>query len=105
EYRHLRPTLRPGLQIREFYHGLLGGVAWDREVDLAVSCCILNALLALTTVAKVYRTRLHIEELAPAIKNKANSAQDFLQEHLVKPVRESRLEGPSLADAFDQLLV
>ena len=83
----------------------LGGVAWDREVDLAVSCCILNALLTLTTVAKVYWIRLHNEELATTIKNKADSAQGFLQEHLVKPVRESRLEGPSLADAFDQLLV
>jgi hypothetical protein len=82
----------------------LGGVAWDQEVDLAVSSCILSALLTLTTVAKVYRTRLHDAEVASTIKNRADAATDFLQEHLVKPLQESRTEAPVLADAVNQLL-
>jgi hypothetical protein len=82
----------------------LGGVAWDQEVDLAVSSCILSTVLTLTTVAKVYRTRLHDAEVASIIKNRADATTDFLQKHLVNPLRESRTEAPGLADAVNQLL-
>jgi hypothetical protein len=82
----------------------LGGVAWDQEVDLAVSSSILSALLTLTTVAKVYQTRLHDAEVASIIKIRADAAADFLQKHLVQPLRESKTEVPGLADAVTQLL-
>jgi len=82
----------------------LGGVAWDQEVDLAVSSCILSSLLALATVANVYRARLHDAEVISIMKNRADAAIDFLQKHLVEPLRESKMEAPGLADSISHLL-
>lgn len=82
----------------------LGGVAWDQEVDLAVSSCILSALITLSTVAKVYRDRLHDAEVSSILKKAADAANGFLQEHLIEPLKESNTEAPGLADAVDQLL-
>ncbi len=46
----------------------LGGVPWNEEVDIAVSSCVLSALLTLATLAKVYRTRLNDAKLLPYSK-------------------------------------
>lgn len=82
----------------------LGGVAWDKEVDLAIASCILSALLALTTVTTVYRARLHDLEVISIIKSRADAATDFLQKHLVEPLSESTTETPGLAEAINLLL-
>lgn len=100
-----RTIQRGRLQDRRSVAMWLGGVAWDREVDLAVSSCILSALLTLTMVAKVCRTRLNNEEVTSIIESRADAANDFLQKHLIESLREAKAEPPSLADAIHRLFV
>jgi hypothetical protein len=83
----------------------LGGVPWDQQVDIAVSSCILSALLTLTTVTKVYETRLHDAEVASILKARTDSATEFLQAHLIKPLQDSGVEAPGITEAINRLLV
>lgn len=67
----------------------MGGVAWEEEVDIAVSCCILTTVLTLITVAKVFESRLHQAEMFATLQAKSQTAIDFLKDHLVKPLQAS----------------
>lgn len=82
----------------------LGGVPWDREVDLAVSSCILSALITLSTVAKVYHNRLNNAEVSSVLQTRADAAKHFLREHLINPLKGSDIGMPGLAEAVNQLL-
>jgi hypothetical protein len=81
----------------------LGGVAWDEEVDIAVSCCILTALLTLIAVAKVYQARLHSGELRAILPARADVAIEFLQKHLVKPLQDSGADVSGMSDLLKQI--
>lgn len=83
----------------------IGGVAWDEEVDIAVSSCILSALLTLITVAKVYQTRLHAGEVLATIQARVDTAIEFLRMHLVKPLQDSGTEVSGITDILNQLAV
>lgn len=80
----------------------MGGVAWEEEVDIAISSCILTAGLALITVAKVYESRLHHSEVFTMLQAKSQTAIEFLKEHLVKPLQES---GKDVSGAIGALNV
>jgi hypothetical protein len=83
----------------------IGGVAWDQEVDIGVSSCILSALLTLIAVAKVYKARLHASEVRSIIQARADAAIEFLRMHLVKPLQDSGTEVSGITDILNQVAV
>lgn len=83
----------------------MGGVAWNEEVDLAISSSILSALLTLITVAKVYKTRLHSGEVLDIIQARADIGIEFLRAHLVKPLQDSGAEVSGITDILNQLSI
>jgi hypothetical protein len=79
----------------------VGGVAWEEEVDIAVSCCILTTVLTLITVAKVYESRLHQAEVFATLQAKSQTAIDFLKDHLVKPLQASGKDVTGVIEALN----
>lgn len=79
----------------------MGGVAWDEEVDIAISCCILTTVLTLITVAKVYESRLHQAEVLATVQAKSQTAIEFLREHLVKPLHASAKDVSGVIEALN----
>ena len=79
----------------------MGGVAWDEEVDIAVSCCILTAVLTLITVAKVYESRVHrAGSIGHAPDQRPRQAIEFLKNHLVTPLQASGKDVTGITEAF-----
>jgi hypothetical protein len=83
----------------------MGGVAWDQEVDIAISSCILSALLTLISVAKVYKARLHAAEVLSIIRARKDTPIEFLRIHLVKPLQDSGTDVSSITETLNQLAV
>jgi hypothetical protein len=81
----------------------MGGVAWDEEVDIAVSCCILTTVLTLITVAKVYESRLHQAEVFATLQAKSQTAIEFLKNHLVKPLQASGKDVSGVIEALNAI--
>ena len=81
----------------------MGGVVWDEEVDIAVSCCILTTVLTLITVAKVYESRLHQAEVFATLQAKSQTAIEFLKNHLVKPLQASSKDASGLIEALNAI--
>jgi hypothetical protein len=81
----------------------IGGVAFDEEVDIAVSSCVLSALLTLIKVADVYRARLNAEEVQATVQARADAAVEFVRMHLVKPLQNSGEAVSSITELLIQL--
>lgn len=81
----------------------MGGVAWDEEVDIAISSCILSTLLTLITVAKVYETRLHPAEIRALIQARVNTGIEFLRTHLLKPLEDEGTDVSGITDSLSQM--
>jgi len=81
----------------------MGGVAWDEEVDIAVSCCILTTVLTLITVAKVYESRLHQAEVFATLQGKSQTAIEFLKKHLVKQLHASGKDVSGVIEALNAI--
>lgn len=81
----------------------MGGVAWDEEVDIAVSCCILTTVLTLITVARVYESRLHHAEVFATLQAKSQAAIEFLKENLVKPLHASGKDVTGVVEALNTI--
>ncbi len=78
----------------------IGGVAWDEEVEIAVSFCIFTVLLVLNAVARTYGDRLHPIEVSTILEARPDAAREFLQSYLVRPLQLSGDDMSGLIDAL-----
>jgi len=81
----------------------MGGVAWDEEVDIAISSCILTTVTTLITVVKVYESRLHQEEVFTLLQAKSQAAIEFLKNHLVQPLQASGKDVTGVIEALSTI--
>lgn len=79
----------------------LGGTAFDGEVDVAVSACIVTALGALMRAAVIYRERLNEAETASVLVARAVATRDFLKANFPEFLKR---HGRKMDESIEELI-
>jgi hypothetical protein len=74
----------------------IGGVPWESEIFISVSCCIFAVTSTLIMAAMAFQERLHGEEALDVLKTRSNEAIKFLECYFVDPMRASGIDASEL---------
>lgn len=83
----------------------LGGVPWDSEVVISVSCCIFAVMSALMLAIEVFESRLHAAESSEVLKDRSKEAAEFLQKHFVGSMNEAGVDASELLKLLKTVLI